>query len=139
MMPESSDKPLPEITDLTRPFWEAARDGRLLMQKCARCGTVNFLPKPWCVECGSRDIPWTEMSPMGTLYSYTVSRSLAMNHPGWEPELPVVLGMVDIDDGARMYAQVIDVDPDEVRIGMRLKATFEPVGDEAGIPKFRRA
>ncbi len=132
-------KPLPTITDLTRPFWRAAREGRLVLQKCQRCNCFMFHPKPWCVECGSRELAWTNASPYGTVYSYTVSRSVAMNFPGWGGELPVLMCLVDLDDGARMYAQVTDCTPEELHIGMRVKAYFEPISDEAGIPKFRPA
>lgn len=132
-------KPLPDITDLTRPFWTAAREGRLVMQKCASCGTVNFHPKPWCIECGDRGLEWTEMQTGGTVYSYTVSHSVAMNHLGWQAELPVIMCLIDIDGGARMYAQVTDVAAEDMQIGMRVKAYFEPISEEAGIPKFRPA
>lgn len=132
-------KPLPDITDLTRPFWTAAREGRLVMQKCPRCATVNFHPKPWCVECGERDLKWTEMKPEGEVYSYTVSRTVAMNYLGWEEELPVLMCLIDIDGGARMYAQVTDVSPDDIHVGMRVRAYFEPISEEAGIPKFKPA
>lgn len=138
-MSELPDKPQPVITDLTRPFWTAAREGRLVMQECGRCGTVNFHPKPWCIECGSRALEWSEMKLEGEVYSYTISRSVAMNYPGWEKDLPVVLCLIDIDDGARMYAQLTHAEPDDVRIGMRVKAYFESINEEAGIPKFRPA
>jgi uncharacterized OB-fold protein len=62
---------------------------------------------------------------------------VAMNYPGWEKDLPVLLCLIDLDDGARMYAQVTDCSPDEIRIGMRVKVHFEDISDEAGIPKFR--
>ena len=52
------DKPLPAITDLTRPFWTAAKQGRLVLQKCQRCGVFNFHPKAWCIDCGCRDLVW---------------------------------------------------------------------------------
>lgn len=138
-MSELPSKPLPTICDLTRPFWTAARESRLLMQKCSQCGTVNFHPKPWCIECGSRDLPWTEMKQTGTVYSFTISYAVAMNYSGWKEELPVVLGLIDVDDGARMYGQITDVQSEDVRIGMRVAAHFEPISDEAGIPKFRPA
>lgn len=132
-------KPLPEITDLARPFWTAAKEGKLMMQKCAKCGTVNFPPKPWCIDCGSRDLEWTEVGPQGSIYSHTVSRSVAMNYPDWEKELPVILCVVDVDDGARMYAQLTDCPPEKVEIGMRVEVHFEDISEEAGIPKFRPA
>lgn len=130
-------KPLPEITDLTRPFWTAAKNGKLMMQKCGKCETVNFPPKPWCVECGDRDLEWTEVKPTGSIYSHTVSLSVAMNYPAWQSELPVILCIIDMDDGARMYAQLTDCLPETIEIGMRVEAYFEDISEDAGIPKFR--
>jgi hypothetical protein len=138
-MADIENKPLPVITDLTRPFWAAAKEGRLVMQKCANCGTVNFHPKPWCIECGSRDLEWTDIKPKGTVYSYTISNTVAMNFPGWKDDLPVLLGLIDLDDGARMYAQVTHCSPEDIHIGMRVSAYFEAISEEAGIPKFRPA
>ena len=138
-MADIANKPLPVITDLTRPFWTAAKEGRLVMQKCANCGTVNFHPKPWCIECGSRDLEWTDIKPKGTVYSFTISHTVAMNFPGWKDDLPVLLGLIDLDDGARMYAQVTHCTPEDIHIGMRVSAYFEAISEEAGIPKFRPA
>jgi len=139
MRQSTQGKPLPEITDLTRPFWSAAREGKLVMQKCARCGTLNFFPKPWCIECGDRRLEWTEVRPSGTVYSYTTATTVMMNLPGWKDELPVILCLVDLDDGPRMYAQLTDCKPEGVRIGMRVQAHFEAISDEAGVPRFRPA
>jgi uncharacterized OB-fold protein len=136
-MNDMPNKPLPAMDELTEPFWAGAKAGRLMMQKCASCGTVNFLPKPWCIECGGRDLPWTEVKPEGTVYSFTISRSVAMNFPGWQDELPVVFCLIDLDDGARMYAQVTDCEPDDMQIGLRVRAYFKDISDEAGIPIFR--
>ena len=135
----SRGKPQPAITDLTRPFWEAAREGLLVMQKCSRCGTINFHPKPWCIECGCRDLPWTSAGPLGTVYSFTVSRSVAMNSPVWQAELPVILCLVDVDQGARMYAQVTHCTPEEIYIGMRVTVHFDPADSELSVPLFRPA
>ena len=132
-------KPLPQITDLTRPFWAAAKNRKLAMQKCGRCGTLNFFPKPWCIECGSRSLEWVEVRPLGTIYSYTIAYKVMMNFPDWKDDLPVVMCIIDLDDGARMYGQVIDCSPGLIRIGMKVQACFEDISPEAGIPKFRPA
>lgn len=139
MLQSPQGKPLPEITDLTRPFWSAAREGRLVMQKCAACGTLDFFPKPWCIECGERRLEWCEVRKTGTVYSHTIATTVMMNLPGWKGDLPVTLCLVDLDDGPRMYAQLTDCAPDQVRVGMRVQAYFEVISDEAGIPKFRPA
>lgn len=132
-------KPLPVITDLTRPFWTAAKNGKLVLQKCQRCPTFNFHPKPWCIECGSRELTWTTAKPSGTVYSHTVSHTVAMNSPAWAGEMPLIMCLIDLDDGARMYGQVTDCRPDDIRIGMRVDVHFEDISEEAGIPKFRPA
>jgi len=136
---KTSNKPLPEITDQTRPFWAAAKNRKLMLQKCARCGTTSFFPKPWCVECGCRDIPWTEARTTGAIYSYTASRAVAMNLAGWQGELPVLMCLVDLDDGARLYGQVTGLTPETIQIGMRVETYFEDISEEAAIPKFRPA
>ena len=130
-------KPLPVITELTRPFWTAAKQGRLVLQKCQQCGVFNFHPKTWCIDCGSRDLQWTDAQPTGTVYSHTISRSVAMNYAGWQAELPLLMCLIDLDDGARLYAQVTHCTPEELHIGMRVQVYFESISDEAGIPKFR--
>jgi uncharacterized OB-fold protein len=137
MLVSNTNKPLPEITDQTRPFWTAAKNRKLVLQKCARCGTTHFQPKPWCVECGCRDIPWTEAATTGTIYTFTVSRAVAMNLAGWQDELPVLFALIDLDDGARLYGQVTGATPETIRIGGRVEAYFEDISDEAAIPKFR--
>jgi uncharacterized OB-fold protein len=60
-----------------------------------------------------------------------------MNFPGWEKDLPVLMCLIDLDDGARMYGQVTGCSPEQIRIGMRVRVYFEQISDEAGIPKFR--
>lgn len=130
-------KPLPDVTDQTRPFWRAAKDGKLVMQKCGRCSTLNFFPKPWCIECGSRALEWAEVRPAGTIYSYTIAYKVMMNFPAWKEDLPVVMCIIDLDDGARMYGQLIGSPPEKVRIGMKVRTCFEDISPEFGIPKFR--
>jgi len=130
-------KPLPEITDQTRPFWSAAKARRLVMQKCGRCAALNFFPKPWCIECGSRALEWTEVRPQGTVYSHTTATAVMMNYPAWKDELPIVICVIDLDDGPRMYGQLTGCPADKLCVGLRVEAYFEDIGDEAAIPKFR--
>jgi uncharacterized OB-fold protein len=133
----SLHKPLPDVTDMTRPFWDAAKSQKLVLQKCQAGATFQFLPKPWCIECGNRNLSWTDAIPFGTVYSFTISRTVAMNFPGWEDDLPVILGLIDLDDGARMYAHVTGCQPEEIHIGMRVAVYFESISEELSIPKFR--
>lgn len=139
MAQSTQGKPLPEITDQTRAFWSAAKQGKLVMQKCARCGTFNFFPKPWCIECGGRGLEWREVKPAGTVYSRTTVHAVMMNFPAWKDDLPMAMCIIDLDDGPRLYGQVIGCAPHEVRIGMRVRAVFEEISERAAVPKFRPA
>lgn len=132
-------KPVPQITELTRPFWSAAKQRRLVMQKCVRCATIDFFPKPWCIECGDRGLEWVEVRPEGTVHSHTVARAVMMNFPAWKDDIPLILCIIDLDDGPRMCAQLTGCSSEEVRIGMRVKAYFEDISEEVAIPKFRPA
>ena len=133
---DAAGKPLPEITDATRPFWSAAKQRKLVVQKCGKCGTLNFFPKPWCIDCGSRSLEWVEVSGKGTIYSFTTANKVMMNFPGWQADLPVTLGIIDLAEGARMYGQLIGAKADRWKIGMQVKVVFEDISAEAGIPKF---
>jgi len=137
LISKTTNKPLPEITDQTRPFWEAAKNRKLVLQKCTQCSSTHFHPLPWCTECGCHDIPWTEARKTGTVYTYTVSRVIAMNLAGWQDEMPILMCLIDLDDGARLYGQVTGCTPEEIKIGMRVEAYFEDISDEAAIPKFK--
>lgn len=139
MRQSPANKPLPEITDATRPFWTAAREGKLLVQECSDCQTRDFPPKPWCVECGSRRLSWVEAIGTGEVYAHTAATAVMMNLPGWQAELPLILCLIDLEDGGRMYGQLTGCKPEEVTIGMRVKVYFEPISEEAGVPKFRPA
>ncbi len=132
-------KPVPTITDLTRPFWTAASEGRFVLQKCERCGACNLLPRPWCIDCGSRALHWVDASPYGTVYAHTVSRTVGMNYSGWAKELPLVMCLIDLDDGARMYAQLTDCPAERVHIGMRVRVHFVELDERTKVPAFRPA
>jgi uncharacterized OB-fold protein len=139
MQQSPQGKPLPEITDLTRPFWTAAYEGKLKVQQCGKCGTKNFYPKPCCVECGSRDLKWVETKPKGVVYTFSTASLVMMNLPGWKGDLPVILCLIDLEDGPRLYAQLTGCAPEDVRFGMPVEAYFEKIGENIGIPKFRPA
>lgn len=101
------------------------------------CGTRDFLPKPWCIECGSRDMIWEKAKGTGTVYAHSTATAVMMNLPGWKDEMPLVLALVDLDEGARMYARLTHVKPEDVSIGLRVKVEFERVTDEIAVPTFR--
>jgi hypothetical protein len=132
-MPRPLTRPIPDA--LTEPFWEAAREGRLLIQRNPQSGRVQWYPRPYCLDDWSVRPEWIEASGKGTLYSFTViPRSGIEQVPA-----PYVLAIVELAEGARMGAVLVDVDPDEVKIGMALEVVFVPLDDEISVPRFRPA
>jgi uncharacterized OB-fold protein len=133
---EPWERPLPFHDNVTRPFWEAAADQRLLYQECPACGNRQFYPRAACARCGAEP-EWREASGRGTVHTFTVIRQFG--GPGFKDALPYVVAMIDLDEGVRMMGNVTDVDPDDVRIGLEVEAYFVPATDTIGIPFWRPA
>lgn len=136
-MVEITHKPFPEITAQTQPFWQAAKQGELLVQSCEQCGTKEFFPRPWCVECGGRKLRWVKASGKGTVYAHSTASVVMMNYPGWKDDLPMTLAIVELDEGTRLYARIVNAEPDEVSIDMTVEVDFESIGDDIMVPVFK--
>lgn len=126
-------KPAPLVTDDNAVFWEAARDGRLVAQRCATCGRLRHPPRPMCPECRSLEVESVELSGRGTVHSYAILHH--PRHPAFE--YPVLVVLVDLDEGVRVVSNLVGVDPSEVRIGLTVDVEFERRGDDWSVPVFR--
>jgi hypothetical protein len=129
------DLPTPDAE--TQPYWDAAREHRLLVKRCAACGKAHFYPRPFCPHCWSGDVEWVEASGRATLYTYSVVRRNDL--PPFNERVPYVAAVVDLEEGPRMLTNVVDCDEADVRIGMALEVTFRDDADELSIPVFRPA
>ena len=128
-------RPRPAITHDIAFFFEGARQGELLIQRCAECGRLRHPPRPACASCGSFDWDTVVSSGRGTVYSYVV-----VHHPqvgGFDYPLPIAV--VELEEGTRLVADLIGVDPADVHIGMPVVAEMVAVDDELTIPMFRPA
>lgn len=121
---------------ITEPFWQAAKEGRLVAPRCGACGHFRLPPTPYCPECQSRDVEWVELSGRAEVYSFAVVHGF----PGL-PDITLVPVVVDLPDapGARLVSNVIDIDPADVTIGMQLSVDFHPIADGWQLPVFRKA
>ena len=126
--------PLPEPSIETQPFWDAVQQRKLLMPKCASCGTVTFPPTVACPQCSGNDFTWTEMSGRGSVYSFTVYHRLY--HPAFKEKLPYVVAVIALDEGPRIISNVVGIPADEVRCELPVQVTYEEVRDGYLIPKF---
>lgn len=120
----------------TAPYWEAAQGERLVAPRCHDCGAFRFPPTPFCPECRSQDTEWVTLSGRGSVFSFSVVRGV----PG-QPEAVLVAVVVEFPDapGVHLVTNVIDIDPDDVTIGMPLDVTFVDIADGWKLPVFRPA
>jgi uncharacterized protein len=115
-------------------FWDGTAAGELRIQQCNACGVLRFPPGPACPDCGALDRGHTVAAGTGTVFSYVVHRHPPV--PG--KELPIVIALIDLDEGVRMVGEVVDVADDEIEIGMRLRVDYRTVDDELTLPVWRR-
>ena len=130
-------KPLPRPTATSKPFWDAAHEGRLLVQGCPSCGHVQHPPRPLCLSCWDGALEWREASGFATIYSFTVAHRTSTK--GFRDDTPYVVAIVETDEGARMTTNITGCDPASVRIGMRVAVVFDAVTDAVTLPRFSPA
>ncbi|MCM3921584.1 OB-fold domain-containing protein [Frankia sp. AiPs1] len=128
----------PMADERTQPFWDAALAGRLSIARCDACGTFVFPAEPFCFTCQGDAFTYTDLPGTGTIYTFTVVR-----HP-LAPQLadvvPYVSGVVELDGtqgaGCRVIANIVDVDPETVQIGDRVRIRFDRITDTYAVPRF---
>ncbi|MBI5248819.1 MAG: Zn-ribbon domain-containing OB-fold protein [Desulfomonile tiedjei] len=134
---EIPKKPVPIVNDWARPFWDAAKEQRLVIQKCKDCEKHIFYPRIACPHCSSDNVEWVDASGKGTVYSYTVVES---NSPSaFLKDIPYVVAVVRLEEGVQMLSNVVGCEPGEVRCDMPVEVTFEKLDDEFTLPKFKPA
>ena len=108
------------------------------MQTDAADGTFVLPPAPFCFNCQHHQFEWIELPGTGTIYSFTVVRHPLSPH--LQAVVPYVTGVIELDGtqgaGARMLANIVDCDPDTVRIGDAVRIEFEKVSDTYAVPRF---
>jgi uncharacterized OB-fold protein len=128
-------RPRPALTQDNAFFFDGARDGRLLIQRCASCGTLRHPPRPACAVCRSFEWDTLEASGRGTVYSYVV-----VHHPQVPAfDYPLPVAVVELEEGTRLVADLVGIVADAVEIGLPVVVDFVAVDDELTLPMFRPA
>jgi uncharacterized OB-fold protein len=128
-------KPLPRLDDTNRPFWDGARRGELLLQRCLDCGACRFPAAHACVACHGTRSEWGAASGRGTIESFCVFHKGYF--PGFEAELPYNVVVVALDERVKLFSNLVGVANDAIRIGMAVEACFEPATDTVTLVKFK--
>lgn len=132
-----AERPLPRFPEPdTEPFWRATREHRLVYPVCRACGGVVFYPRRHCTHCLSDDLEWRTSAGWGTVYTFTVIRQ--HGHPWFRSRIPYVVAFVDLDEGFRLMTHVVGTDPEQVRVGQRVRLAWEDAG-EVALPVFEPA
>lgn len=133
-------KPLPDPIAETQPYWDGCKRHELLIQKCDQCGKFQFYPRSFCTnrECQSTSLTFQKVSGKGSIYTYSINYRPA---PGFNGETPYVVALVELEGtgGVRMMTNVINVDPQQVKVNMPVEVVFDDVTEEITLPKFRPA
>ncbi len=133
-------KPLPDVTPVDKEFWDGIQKDSFKLQKCLDCNTLQFFPRPVCVNCFGTHLGWQESKGTGKIYSFTaVSVPIA---PAFSKQVqttgkPILFVMVDLDEGLRIYGEVTESKQEDLKIGSRVHTVFEAAeGTNFKLPKF---
>jgi uncharacterized protein len=128
-------KLIPNVTRELKPFFDAAREHKLAVQKCDKCGMLRFPAAPFCLGCDSDKASWVPVSGRGKVFSFTVMHRAY--HPAFKA--PYTLAVIELNEGVKMTSSLIGVDPAKVKCGMPVEVAFDQLSDEVTLPRFRPA
>jgi uncharacterized OB-fold protein len=123
--------PAPAVSVETKPFWDAAAEGRFLIKRCKACGKAHWYPRTYCPFCASGETVWEESPGEGVVYTFSIMRRSQAG--------PYAIGYVTLDEGPSLLTNFGDVTADRLKIGMRVKVKFQPTEGGPPVPVFAPA
>ena len=118
----------PPVDPETKPFWDAAAEGRLMIGRCEACGEPHYYPRALCPFCFSDRTRLEPSQGEGAIYTYSVMRR--------SPTGPFAIGYVTLDEGPSLLTNFVDCDLDALEIGQRVRVRFEPTEGGPPVPVF---
>lgn len=131
------EKPLPSANEDSQDYWEACKRGELRLQKCDACHHLRFPPSHLCPRCLSESFHWEKTSGRGRVYTWIVVHR--PQHPAFFEDAPYNVVIVELDEGPRLHARILDCPNDEIAIDMPVEVLFVKKNDDVTMPYFRRA
>jgi uncharacterized OB-fold protein len=128
-------RPLPARTQATAPYWEAAQRGQLVLQHCLDCAKPWFPPSEACAHCLGDRFQWRSLSGRGVVWSWI--QMWQKYFPGFEDESPYNVALIELEEGPRLFTNLVDCEPAEIRCDMPVEVVFDQVTDAVTLPKFR--
>lgn len=128
-------RPIPVPDERSAEFFKAAKQGRLLIKRCPRCGRSLAPQREICDGCSNEALEWTPASGKGSIYSFVVMHQVL--HPAFRDEVPYNVIVVELDEGPRLTSNLVGTPNSDIRVGDRVEAVFEDLSEEVAVPKFR--
>jgi len=127
--PASARKiPAPAVNVESKPFWDAAAEGRFLIKRCTACGKAHWYPRSICPYCFSGETVWEQSPGEGVIYTYSVLYR--------SPSGPYAIGYVTLDEGPAVLTNFVDCDLGALAIGQKVKVRFQPTEGGPPVPVF---
>jgi len=114
-----AETPLPFTIE---SFYSLIAERKLMAAKCKRCGKLLVPPRPMCTDCYSKDLEWTQLKGEGKLLTYTV---IHVSPKQFESMIPYAVGIVQLTEGPQLPGMIRDIEPDKIRVGMKLRVDFD--------------
>ena len=124
--------PIPNPDERSQPWFGAAAEGRLLLQRCDHCRAYRFPLWGRCTQCWSTEWSWAESAGRGTLYTF--GRMHRIYHPGFEAEVPYTVAVVELAEGPRIETRLVNITETAPRCGMPVAVVFQVMSDATTDP-----
>ena len=128
------NRPLPIISVANRGFWEATKKHELRLQKCLSCNKFHYPISVVCPFCHSTEYEWALTKGRGVVDSWVVYHQSF--HPAFAEAVPYAVVQVELEEGPRLFANLVGVDPKDIHAGTQVKAVFEDVNEEVTLVQF---
>jgi uncharacterized OB-fold protein len=129
--------PTPVADEASAPFFEGAATGRLMLMRCAGCGTHRYPSRDRCDVCWSTETEWVEATGRATLHSWVVFHQVY--HPAFADRIPYNVAVVELEEGPRITTNIVGCDLHDLKASMKLNVMFEEVAKSMALAKFRPA
>jgi len=128
------EKFLPKRSPDTAAYWDACQRHELLIQRCSKCGVLQFYPRNVCTSCGSRTLDWVTATGRGKVLSWTIVRRAVS--AAYADDVPYVIALIELQEGVVMMSKVVGCEPESVHTGMAVEVRFEDWSEQVSMPVF---
>ena len=127
--------PIPTADEASEPFFRGAKERRLMLLRCARCGTYRLASRDRCADCWSTAAEWAQASGRGKLYTFGIMHQ--KYHPAFAGVVPYNYAIVELEEGPRLVTNIVECANEALRVDLPVEAVYDDVSDEITLVRFR--